>query len=119
MSTALFATTRLFALTHAFIRRILPAHGDWRGTVPLTARPTIARQPPPWPVRPAMPQRSGEPERGARSGRLIGNCRTLRVVRVLEHGEPPAHCGRMVISGSMADVCAEIDRLAAREAPPV
>lgn len=42
--------------------------------------------------------------------------RTLRVVRVLESGEPRAHVGRMVISGRMADVCAELDRLAAREA---
>jgi len=38
----------------------------------------------------------------------------LRVVRVCE----PQACdsGRLVISGRMADVCAELDRLAAREA---
>ena len=42
--------------------------------------------------------------------------RTLRVVRVVESGQPRAHVGRMVISGRMADVCAELDRLAAREA---
>jgi hypothetical protein len=42
--------------------------------------------------------------------------RPLRVVRVLESGQPRAHVGRMVISGRMADVCAELDRLAAREA---
>ena len=40
----------------------------------------------------------------------------LRVVRVLEAGQAPACVGRMVISGRMADVCAELDRLAAREA---
>lgn len=40
----------------------------------------------------------------------------LRVVRVLEAGQTPANVGRMVISGRMADVCAELDRLAAREA---
>ena len=40
----------------------------------------------------------------------------LRVVRVLEAGQAPANVGRMVISGRMADVCAELDRLAAREA---
>lgn len=39
----------------------------------------------------------------------------LRVVRVLEAGQPRACVGRMVISGRMADVCAELDRLAARE----
>jgi hypothetical protein len=42
--------------------------------------------------------------------------RPLRVVRVLESGQPLSHVGRMVISGHMADVCAELDRLAAREA---
>jgi hypothetical protein len=42
--------------------------------------------------------------------------RPLRVVRVMESGQPRAHVGRMVISGRMADVCAELDRLAAREA---
>lgn len=42
--------------------------------------------------------------------------RPLRIVRVLEAGQAPANVGRMVISGRMADVCAELDRLAAREA---
>ncbi|OYT90582.1 MAG: hypothetical protein CFE43_17375 [Burkholderiales bacterium PBB3] len=42
--------------------------------------------------------------------------RPLRVVRVVESGQPRAHVGRMMISGRMADVCAELDRLAAREA---
>jgi hypothetical protein len=37
----------------------------------------------------------------------------LRIVRILEIGQAPAHVGRMVISGRMADVCAELDRLAA------
>ena len=40
----------------------------------------------------------------------------LHVVRVVETGQASACVGRMVISGSMADVCAELDRLAAREA---
>jgi hypothetical protein len=42
--------------------------------------------------------------------------RPLRVVRVMEAGQPRTQVGRMVISGRMADVCAELDRLAAREA---
>jgi hypothetical protein len=41
----------------------------------------------------------------------------LRIVRLVEQGQPRAHVGRMVISGRMADVCAELDRLAAAEAP--
>lgn len=40
----------------------------------------------------------------------------VRMVRVLEAGQAPASVGRMVISGRMADVCAELDRLALREA---
>lgn len=40
----------------------------------------------------------------------------VRMVRVVEAGQAPASVGRMVISGRMADVCAELDRLASREA---
>ncbi len=40
----------------------------------------------------------------------------LRVVRVMEAGQTRTSVGRMVISGRMADVCAELDRLAASEA---
>lgn len=39
----------------------------------------------------------------------------LRVVRVLDADQHPGHTGRMLISGRMADVCAELDRLAAGE----
>lgn len=42
--------------------------------------------------------------------------RPLRVLRVVDGPLPPAGAGRMVISGRMADVCAELDRLAAQEA---
>jgi hypothetical protein len=41
--------------------------------------------------------------------------RPLRVVRVAD-GHASRGAGRMVISGRMADVCAELDRLAALEA---
>ena len=40
----------------------------------------------------------------------------LRVLRVAESGPRSDCAGRMVISGSMADVCAELDRLVALEA---
>jgi hypothetical protein len=40
----------------------------------------------------------------------------LRVLRVCDAQQAPGEVGRMVISGRMADVCAELDRLAAREA---
>ncbi len=41
--------------------------------------------------------------------------RPLRVVRVVEGRPLRAGAGRMVISGRMADVCAELDRLAELE----
>jgi hypothetical protein len=40
----------------------------------------------------------------------------LRVLRVVESGMPRCSTGRLVISGRMADVCAELDRLVEREA---
>ena len=42
--------------------------------------------------------------------------RALRVLRVSEHGDTSSCAGRMVISGRMADVCTELDRLVALEA---
>lgn len=42
--------------------------------------------------------------------------RPLRVLRVVDGPKPAAGAGRMVISGRMADVCAELDRLAELEA---
>jgi len=39
----------------------------------------------------------------------------LRVLRVVDAGLSPAQSGRLRISGRMADVCAELDRLAALE----
>jgi hypothetical protein len=44
------------------------------------------------------------------------NAPTLRVLRVSESEGHVKGAGRMVISGRMADVCAELDRLAALEA---
>jgi hypothetical protein len=42
--------------------------------------------------------------------------RPLRVVRTVDAQRPGQTAGRVVISGRMADVCAELDRLAALEA---
>lgn len=44
--------------------------------------------------------------------------KALRVVRVMEAGQKPSLVGRMVISGRMADVCAELDRMVALETRP-
>ena len=35
----------------------------------------------------------------------------LRIARVMDEQHPRSSAGRMVISGRMADVCAELDRL--------
>ena len=45
----------------------------------------------------------------------LSNRRPLRVVRILEADHVQANVGRMMISGRMADVCAELDRLVAHE----
>lgn len=39
----------------------------------------------------------------------------LRIVREFDPASGPACAGRMVISGRMADVCAELERMAQRE----
>lgn len=58
-------------------------------------------------VRPACAARpAAKPDRPGRP---------LRVVRMIDAQQPRTHGGRMVISGRMADVCAELDRLAALE----
>jgi len=45
----------------------------------------------------------------------VRGTRPLRVLRVVDAGHASSTAGRMVISGRMADVCAELDRLAALE----
>jgi len=53
---------------------------------------------------------------GARAGTHVkgGASMPLRVVRVVDTSHA-SHSGRMVISGRMADVCAELDRMVERE----
>ncbi|MEI6733176.1 MAG: hypothetical protein WCK94_04355 [Comamonadaceae bacterium] len=87
MSTALFAVPGLLS----------PLRTWW-----CTLRPTpVSRQLPGQRVAPV--QRPAKPSIH----------KPLRVVRILEAGQAPMQVGRMTISGSMADVCAELDRLAA------
>lgn len=90
MATATFSLPSLFAPLQAFVH--------WLAGGPQPARAPAA------PLRVAYP-----PAAPAASAPL----RPLRVVRVLDGG---AASSRLVISGRMADVCAELDRLAAQEA---
>lgn len=51
---------------------------------------------------------------GKRASKMPAH-RRLRVVREFDSAVSPACAGRMVISGRMADVCAELERMAQRE----
>ncbi|MEO6852566.1 MAG: hypothetical protein ABI410_16815 [Rhodoferax sp.] len=62
---------------------------------------------PAWPARPGC---STPPPVAAR--------RPVRVLRVIDTPQAAASAGRMRISGRMADVCAELDRMAALESAP-
>jgi len=47
-----------------------------------------------------------------RGPRQVATRKPLRVVRVLDAEQSRSNAGRIVISGCIADVCAELDRLA-------
>ena len=64
-----------------------------------------------------VPRMAAVRSNDAASSRLVtGKVMPLRVLRVVESGQPRSCTGRLVISGRMADVCAELDRLVEREA---
>ena len=63
-------------------------------------------------IRPSCAVRPGTPT----ASRLSATARPLRVVRTVDAQPSGRGNGRVVISGRMADVCAELDRLAALEA---
>jgi hypothetical protein len=73
------------------------------------AKPRTSRPHPSWAVRPSgvcvATQRTAAPDHPPH----------LRVLRIQEKGQLAGSAGRMVISGRMADVCAELDRLVALE----
>ncbi|MGJ7526492.1 hypothetical protein [Variovorax sp. GB1P17] len=64
-------------------------------------------------VRPACTTRSGNAAASATAA--AAPARPLRVVRVVDRQGSQRTSNRVVISGRMADVCAELDRLAALE----
>ncbi|MDP3700958.1 MAG: hypothetical protein Q8R72_08650 [Hylemonella sp.] len=99
MNTAWSATYALWTPLQGLLRWLAPA----APSRPVTAPPSSPRS---YVRTPAVLARAcAAPVR-----------RPLRVVRVMEAGQPRSQVGRMVISGRMADVCAELDRLAACEA---
>ena len=50
-----------------------------------------------------------------RAPRASQGHRPLRIVRVLDADQKRSNTGRIVISGRMADVCAELDRMVQKE----
>ena len=96
MASTLFPIHNLFAP--------LGAIAHW-----LFSKPAPAARVAPRPASNAVP-----PVRAASVVRPAA--KPLRVVRVFDGPRMPQAAGRMVISGRMADVCAELERLAALEA---
>jgi hypothetical protein len=107
MNIALFAQSRIFGSLQSLVRR-------WTGSdvsiQQRKAQPTknAAKVAPKSIAVPAL-----MPGATAHNRTKL---KPLRVVRVIEAGQNRASIGRIVISGRMADVCAELDRLAAGEA---
>jgi hypothetical protein len=99
MATAFIPFANLFASLQAFV------HWLAGGAVPAPA------QPPRDPVRPRQPARVSR-----RPMSVPQAPKPLRVVRVMDATGSRSTAGRMVISGRLADVCAELDRMAALEA---
>jgi hypothetical protein len=104
MGLTLFTLDRLFAPLQGLVAALLPVHGKSRvqHRQCSAARPGTAVQRAPRPA--AVTSVSARP------------CRPLRVVRIVEPARAAMDAGRIRISGRMADVCAELDRLAALEA---
>ena len=120
MGIALFTISALFAPLQAFTTRLAP--GRSRLTLNLWRRPArtgISSHQPAVVASHAMPASSGSMRSStqrAGTSSPVRCSRPLRVVRNIDSGIPVGSTGRMVISGRMADVCAELDRLAALEA---
>lgn len=109
MGITLLTATRLFAPLHGLINWLAPY-------APQPARPgrSWGRKQQPNAIKSIAPSAPSAWATG-RKHLYAAPHRPLRVVRVVDT-QAPTCAGRMVISGRMADVCAELDRLAACEA---
>ncbi len=119
MGIALFTLSTLFAPLQAFASRLAPVPAcSVSGTGRHPARANSSRHRPE--ARPSVAARAHDrkprsPARHVESEQQVHRSLPLRVVRNIESGMPAGSSGRMVISGRMADVCAELERLAAKE----
>ena len=126
MSIASLAVPAAFTPFQTFFRWLGTPHGRVPGRFAMPAQPTYRPGTPPAFLR----QRAGINGVGSSVNSDISTHKvpktvpnrvqqaapqTVRVVRMLETGQHRNSVGRMVISGRMVDVCAELDRLASRE----
>ncbi len=97
-----------------------PLQGLWQWFKPPLKRSHRAMARPLFPPCPSAihsaPDLPTRPTVAPHPGHRLALRRPLRVLRVVESGQAHAQVGRLRISGRMADVCAELDRLAAGEA---
>lgn len=113
----------LLAPVHALMALFVPVHGAAGArqlAAPIGARCTSHQF--------ALPFVSGDTSashrppvrlvssRTERPSPKISHVSRLKVVREFDSNVSPTCAGRMVISGRMADVCAELERMAQREA---
>jgi hypothetical protein len=92
---------------------LLPLHNFFASLQGLMGWLAAPRRPA---LAPARPVRTVDLRHAVMRKREALPLRPLRVVRVVDGSRTQGGAGRMVISGRFADVCAELDRLAAQEA---
>jgi hypothetical protein len=111
MSIALFAISDLMSPVQAWARWLLPQPSP-SGTqqAPMHQATHRSKAPNSIAYKPMAARARGI------SHAQTHRARPLRIERIVESGQPTSQVGRMVMSGRMADVCAELDRLVAREA---
>ena len=129
MSSTLFAAFGMLAPMHGFLRRLGVRETSVTARLPSVRSCSAAQASAPVYVSASPSARTGdmaatpvvsEPAHYTRS-RATSRSRNranlpLRVVRVMDGDRASAVGERMMISGRMADVCAELDRMAEREA---
>ncbi|RYF75118.1 MAG: hypothetical protein EOO22_05520 [Comamonadaceae bacterium] len=103
MGIAMMTLAELFHPLHEMASRLIPSRRARSGAMRYVA------------VRPGCSVRSAA---AAGTNRPPTAGLPLRVVRVVDTQNPRSAQGRVVISGRMDDVCAELDRLVALEGRP-
>lgn len=109
MSTALYGFSKAWAPLQGLLRWAMPSPSSYERT-----HVGEQKSPQQFSINPVTTS-SFHQEAKFQKQCSAASTRPLRVVRILEADHTPANVGRMMISGRMADVCAELDRLAARE----